>query len=157
MSKRKPKRLRPIDLRWPVRLVFGDKSIVIPAVVDSGAQTSLLAFGVAARLGMDQVLRPTISGRMLKSAARFTAFRGLIDRLEILDPVDYERVRISAGPLAIEVSDALSEGEGLLLGADLLSYLRCVLTFRPGQVDLRCDGKSGRLGALMFARLIEIA
>jgi hypothetical protein len=157
MELKKPLRLKPRDVRWPIRLSFREKSVVIPAVLDTGATTSLLSLGYARRLDMERYLRRTRSGRMLRSSARIRTWRGWIDRLEMLDLIDHERVRVTAGPLMIEVSPDLSERDGLLLGADVLTYLRCVLAFRPGQVDLRCDGRSGRLGAVMLTRLITIS
>lgn len=117
----------------PVRLTFGKKSIVVRAVIDTGASSSVVGTDVATALGLLPFLRRTVSA--LQVRGRLTEYRGYLDRVELMA----EEGRVcSIGPVIMRVTQ-FGSPMGMLLGNDILSFLKAKISITPKAYEIECS------------------
>lgn len=130
--------LKPKSLaaRRMVRLRRGNKTIMLKhAVIDTGADVTVIGLDVASALGLDIAMLARTKTLLLPSG-RLPSFRAPVDRIEIMDRAG-KRAICSIGPVAITVA-AEDEPMAALIGSDILSLMRAMIYYDTKGIDVRC-------------------
>lgn len=129
----KPKSLaarRIVRLRWKNRTVT-----LKHAVIDTGADVTIIGLDVARALGFDIGLLAR-TRTIHVPGHQLTAVRAPIDKLEIMDRSG-KRAVCSIGPVAVTVANE-DEPMAVLIGSDVLSLMRAMLLYDSKGIDVRC-------------------
>lgn len=135
---KKPFAPRMRSIHWPIRLTFGDKTVVVMATLDTGASMSVMGEDVAKMLGMTPFLIRTRSAFQVRG--RLTEFRGYVDQLELVSD-NMSKPMCSIGPVVIRVT-RFGRPMGMLLGNDIMAFLRMQFSLQPNRFDLTCSTPS---------------